>query len=352
MIKKVEAFATELLPKPGGLLFCAVSGGADSMCMLDIMRRISRTRGFDVCVLHFNHELRGKASESDAEFVASYCKSNGVPCIVGRPDAPLKNASEALAREARYAFFYSVMEGFPDSVASYAPADVPTEYSDGNGNVTRTSPSDVPSNGLNAARDCKIATAHNSNDNAEQFLMRLNGIPAERDLLVRPLLCVSRREIERYNRRYNVPHIEDLSNLDRKFTRNRVRLNVMPELTELNPRFAEQVLAFTTRSRADDRYLFTLAETFLLEQGFAVSSPALNRAAFNALPEPIASRAVILCVAAFADDDATANAVYREHVAAALLLARQNVSGKRLQLPHGLVLCIERERLVFTIDDK
>jgi tRNA(Ile)-lysidine synthase len=313
MIKKVEAFSAEMLPGSGETLYCAVSGGADSMCMLTVMLRLGKKRGFDVSVLHFNHGLRGIASDNDAEFVVDYCAKLGVPCVIGKPSEPLANASEETARNARYSFLFRAAD-------------------DG----------------------CKIATAHNANDNAEQFLMRLNGIPHNRQQLIRPLLCVTRSEIERFNRAYNVPCVDDASNLDRRYTRNRVRLDVMPTLTALNPRFAEQVLAFTTRTRRDDEYLYTLADNFLTEQRFSASQSTLKRNAFNALPAPIASRVIILCVRVFsggADSDlvnGNGGVIYREHVETALTLSRQNVSGKQLQLPRGLVLRIEREQLVFS----
>ena len=148
-----------LLPA-GCTVLCAVSGGADSVCLLDLVRRLG-----DVTVLcaHFDHGIRGAESARDVAFVEALCKEWGVPFFPGRGDVPAYAAANGLsietaARELRYAFL--------ERTAKEQGADV-------------------------------IATAHNLNDNAETILFRmargtglrgLTGIPARRGRIVRPLL--------------------------------------------------------------------------------------------------------------------------------------------------------------------
>ncbi len=158
-----------LLPA-GCTVLCAVSGGADSVCLLDLVRRLG-----DVTALcaHFDHGIRGAESARDAAFVEALCEEWGVPFFLGRGDVPAYAAENGLsietaARELRYAFL--------ERTAKEQGADV-------------------------------IATAHNLNDNAETILFRmargtglrgLAGIPARRGKIVRPLLQTPRRDIEEY----------------------------------------------------------------------------------------------------------------------------------------------------------
>ena len=157
----------ELLP-PEGRVLCAVSGGADSMALLHML--LARP-GLTVCAAHFEHGLRGEASLADAAFVETWCRERGVPCLVGHGDTRRHAAAQRLgieeaARELRYRF----LEEAADSLGCAV-----------------------------------IATAHNADDNAETLLLHLlrgsgaeglRGIPPRRGRIIRPLLDMTRREIE------------------------------------------------------------------------------------------------------------------------------------------------------------
>ena len=113
MLENVKALTTEydMLPR-GGLVLCAVSGGADSMCLLHLLMSLSREGGFRVAAAHYDHRLRGEESARDAAFVAEWCALRGIPCIVEAGDvgreAELRGLGvEETARQMRYEFLPS-----------------------------------------------------------------------------------------------------------------------------------------------------------------------------------------------------------------------------------------------------
>lgn len=190
----------------------AVSGGADSVSLLRGVVELSRGGAGRVVVAHFNHGLRPGEADLDEAFVADLSRKLGLPCVVGRPDQPLTRrpagkASESAARDARYRFLRATAAQWG---ARYA------------------------------------ATAHTADDQAETILHRiargtglrgLRGIPRARPLipgvtLLRPLLPVRRQEARAYLQSLGQDFREDSSNRDRRFTRNRIRCQILPQLVE------------------------------------------------------------------------------------------------------------------------
>ncbi len=243
----------------GSRVLCAVSGGADSMCLLHWMLN---QEDLQVCAAHFEHGLRGEESLRDAAFVEAWCAERGVPFLLGRGDAAAAarekgRGIEETARELRYAFLEQAAERL----------------------------------------GCDwILTAHNADDNAETMLLNLCrgagaaglcGIPPVRGRILRPLLGCTRAEIEDYLRREEVPHVEDGSNREEIFRRNRIRLQVMPVLRELNPRFSQAALRTADLLREDRDCLEALAEDFLRRE---FDGESLSLDAFNGLHRAVASR--------------------------------------------------------------
>ncbi len=223
-----------LLPS-GSRVLCAVSGGADSVCLLHWLREQPDLRLF---AAHYEHGLRGEEALRDAAFVEELCEAWGIPCAVEHGDASAyasekRMGIEEAARELRYDFLERTAE----------------------------------------ALGCdRIATAHNADDNAETVLLNLcrgagaaglSGIPPKRGRIVRPLLGATRAEIEAYLREHDLPHVEDSSNESLSFRRNLLRHRVLPVLRELNPRFSEAVLRTSALLREDEACLDMLAEDFL-----------------------------------------------------------------------------------------
>ena len=207
--------------KPGDTVICAVSGGADSMALLWAMYQLKDQLGISLEAAHFNHNLRGAESDRDEAFVREFCKNHGIACYVGRGEVISgEKGLEAAAREARYGFLQSLP-------------------------------------GI-------IATAHTADDNAETMLMHLvrgtglkglGGITPKTDRLIRPMLTVTRDDVEAFLEEYALPHVEDSSNAEDDFLRNRIRHGILPLMRAENPRIGENLSAMALLLRQDEACL-------------------------------------------------------------------------------------------------
>ena len=282
----------------GGPVTAALSGGADSVAMLCLLRELSRELGITVTAAHFNHHLRGAASDDDEQFCRDLCARLGIPLRCGGADvAALAKKQgvglETAAREARYGF-------------------------------------------LRAEGDL-VATAHNADDNLETVLLHLTrgaalrglgGIPPRRDRIVRPILCLTRAEILDYLRENGLPHVEDATNQEEICARNRLRLHVTPALREENPNLARSVLSASLSLREDEAYLSQLArETLAAARRDGGWSATVLRDA----PRPLRLRALRLLL----EEHGARNLTLRHLEAAEALLTA--APSAEVQLP-GLVL--------------
>ena len=243
MLNNLRAFnRTHRLIEKGDTIVCAVSGGADSMALLWSLYLLKEEWDLTVEAAHFNHHLRREESDRDEQFVRDFCDGYGIPLHVGSADVkPGKKGLEAAAREARYAFL-------------------------------RTLPG-------------KIATAHTADDNAETILLHLvrgtglkglGGIMPRNGNVIRPLLSVTRTQVEELLEEYCVPHIEDSSNETDQFLRNRLRHGVMPLLRQENPRIAENLSAMALRLRQDEEALSSMADADADVPTLRAQSPAVR----------------------------------------------------------------------------
>ncbi len=241
LLAGVERILVGLLPKlTSRRIVAAVSGGPDSMALLLLLDRLRGTLGFALHVGHADHGLRGEEAREDARFVESAARDIGLPVTLGRLDVnALRDARrmsvEEAAREARYAFLVETAAGVG------APA---------------------------------IALGHTADDQAETVLMHLlrgsgtyglAGMPAvshlpadrygERVALVRPLLDFTKAETRAYCELRGVTPREDSTNSSLEITRNRVRLELMPQLERFNPRFRDALLRLSASSAHDLDFL-------------------------------------------------------------------------------------------------
>ena len=205
---------------PGDRVVLGVSGGIDSVVLLDVLARLAPRMRFTLRALHVNHQLSPNAS-AWARFCRVECRARNVPCSVAKVNVARGNSIERAAREARYAAFA-------------------------------------------AARADYVALAHNLDDQVETVLLQLlrgagvkglSGMPFMRSLaarasVVRPLLDTPRGDIERYAKRRKLRWIEDESNLATHFTRNWLRIEVLPVIAERVPAYRE-TLARAARNMAE-----------------------------------------------------------------------------------------------------
>lgn len=248
------------LVSPGDRVICAVSGGADSVALLFALYLLRDKLKIQLEAAHFNHQLRREESQRDEIFVRDFCARYDIPLHVGSAQVqPGKKGLEAAARDARYAFL-ETLEG-------------------------------------------KIATAHTADDNAETVLLHLirgtglkglGGIAPQRGKLIRPMLSVTRQEVEAFLNEWSLPHVEDSSNASDVFLRNRIRHHVMPLLREENPKIGENLSKMALRLRMDEEYL-TRQSTFVTPPDVGLLRtlpPALRSRALEAflkqsgIPEP------------------------------------------------------------------
>lgn len=206
----------------GDTVVVAVSGGADSMAMLNFLLSVKEKFNLHIIVAHIEHGIRGEESKADAEFVKDYCKKNNVDFKIKHINAPeeAKKASmgvEEYSRKARYEFFYSI------------PCD-------------------------------KIATAHNLSDNAETVLFRLFrgtglkgmcGIPPVRDKIIRPFIEISSEEIRAFCRENNIEYRNDSTNNCNDYSRNIIRNEILPLAKKINSSCENSIFGFITNANED-----------------------------------------------------------------------------------------------------
>ena len=229
-IKQVRHTITKYnMIRRSDLIVVAVSGGPDSVCLLNILQELKDELGIELVVAHFNHGLRPGEDEAETRFVESLALSYNLPFEEKRVNLSIKagNSSfEEMARHARYIFLEEVKERL-------------------------------------AAQ--KIAVGHNLNDQAETLLMRLfrgsgpsglAGIPPCRDKgIIRPLIEISSDKLESYLDGRNLTYMTDSSNLETRYLRNKIRLDLLPRLKKYQPRIVELLGQTAEIMRNDEAWL-------------------------------------------------------------------------------------------------
>ena len=224
------------LIKSGDKILVALSGGPDSVCLLNILFALKEELNIDIAAAHLNHLLRGEDAFKDEEYVIDICNKMGIQCFVKRVDINSyskehKLSSEMAGRNVRYDFFDEI----------------------------------IKKEGFN-----KIATAHNANDQAETILFRLmrgtgleglGGIKACRDnKVIRPILCLGREEVEKYIELQNLNPRIDKTNFEKIYNRNKIRLDILPYMKE---NFNEDIIQTLNRMslllQKDNEFLENLA---------------------------------------------------------------------------------------------
>ncbi len=296
----------ELSQFSGKRVCVALSGGRDSVALLHFLLHAGEGRAYSVSALTCEHGIRGERSLRDLAFVRTLCKEWDVPLRVFRLDVPVHARAtgqglEEAARELRYRCFQQVLDE--------GEADV-------------------------------VLTAHHRDDFAETVLFRLlrgtslaglNAFPT-RTGIARPLLGVTRAQIDAYVQENALPFVEDETNADAAYSRNFLRGEVFPLIEQRFERGAEHLVQFAERANADEQFLQSLAQEALTDEDCLPI----------ALPAPVFTRA---CVALL-----KRMGVSRDYTAAHIAdleALRSLQSGKKTSLPCGVEATREYDKIIF-----
>jgi tRNA(Ile)-lysidine synthase len=325
MLQSVTEFIEkhQLLPTSGEIIV-AVSGGADSLCLLHLLHRLcgpgKRYPELRLHAAHLNHKVRGEESQRDADAVAGIAATWGIPCTVGAIDVPAlarkeHRSLEDAARVARYRFLRQVAHGQP------------------------------------------IAVAHHAGDQVETLLlhwMRGSGLagmvgmlPRQQDIL-RPLLEVSHADTVAYCQRHAIVPLEDLSNTDPRFLRNRIRHELLPLLQSLNPGIQETLLRNAGVIRLDVEWIEAQVDAcwplvVTAEQDECIQ---LNAHALLELPLSLQRHLLRRVTARLSDGQSSLQA--RHYALLEQLLCHEDDGQeRRLDLPSGLRITYDFNHVLF-----
>ncbi len=305
----LEGIKSDNLIKTGDHVLVAVSGGADSVCLLHLMHRVRESVHIKLTCAHVNHGLREEA-RSDASFVENLCRKWEIPFVLQELDianlAKEKKISLELAgREARYAFFKSTH------------ADL-------------------------------ILTAHTKNDAAETVLLHmirgcglqgLCGIPKVReDGVYRPLLQFSRSQIEQYLCEHQIMWREDKSNQDNIFARNKIRNEIMPRILEMNPSFLETMERMTGILQDENLFMQEEASQYKCIT-YKDGAHHISLKKLDAMPLALRKRVVSAIVENADDVQAILNLHHKEN-------------GKRISLSGGWIAEKDYDEIVVFLPQK
>ncbi len=316
MIKKVGRFMEQWHMVPDNKkILVGFSGGADSLCLMEILRELSPYYELSLYAVHVHHGLRGENADQDAAFVESYCRKYEIPCRIFHVSAAKeareqKISVEEAGRNLRYRLFDRMKK----------------EWGTG-----------------------AIAVAHHQNDQAETVLFQMargssltgaGGIRPVNEGIIRPLLCVSKKEILSYLEQKKMTWREDESNADTTYTRNCIRHMILPLLEEkVNAGTAEHIADLALMLQQTEKYLRTVEDTIWndvvrkREDGVFLSEALLDE------PELFHQRLILRAVEVQAGGrkDVTA-----EHIRSVTRLFFVSC-GKKICLPCGIIAWKEKE---------
>lgn len=312
------------LIKDGDKIVLGVSGGPDSMCMLDMMRELKEEKNIDfkIYVAHINHMIRKEAID-DEKYVQDYCKKYNIEFYVKRADVQKiandkKIGTEEAGRKVRYAFFEEVLQ----------------------------------KTGSN-----KIAIAHNKNDKIETIIMHLlrgsglsglKGIEPIRDnKYIRPLLECEREEIEQYCEKKNLHPRIDKTNFENEYTRNKIRNIVIPYIKkEFNPNIIQTLSRLSEVAKDESNYVELQTQKaynkLLIEK--TDKQIVLNLKKFNQEENVIQKRLVLKSIK---DLNGSTDRIEKIHIEDIVKLCNNNVGNKYLTPNKNLKVLVKDKKIFF-----
>ncbi len=310
------------LIKSGDKIVLAVSGGPDSLFMLDILNKIRKDIDFNIVVCHVNHMIR-KEANLEEEFVKNFCKKINIECHTKRIDVlnyanNNKIGTEEAGRIVRYNFFEKVMK------------------------FTKSN---------------KIAIAHNKNDKVETVFMNLlrgsgitglRGIEPKRDeIYIRPIIEIDREEIEQYCEENKLNPCIDRSNFENIYTRNKLRNIVIPYIKEnFNPNIIQTITRLSELVSEEDDYLNNLVsikyKEILLEEKNKEIILDLNL--FNKEEKVIKKRLIIYTIKRI---NGTSKGLEKIHIEDIIKLCQNNIGNKFLTPNKNLKVLVKDKKIFF-----
>ena len=332
MRTRAEIFCKEYMDEimAGGpvRLVIGVSGGADSICLLFLMKNIIPKDS--IRVVHVNHMIRGPEADEDSLFVKSICEKEGIFFREIKKDIPsiaeeTGCSEEEAGRKIRYESFEKEAEGWESE------ENLPEE-------------------------SVKIAVAHHIEDSAETFLFNLfrgtgirglSGISGKRDRIIRPLLNVTRYDIEEYLKSIGQSFRTDRTNLYTSIPRNRIRINILPEAAKICPTASEHIVSASAKLRDITEYLDNVVDEAVKNVVLCSDedSVQIDKKAFNALPGVIASMLIVRILTSLTPGKKD---IGEAHVGAVMELAKAD-AGKHLDLPYGIEADYSYDKIIISI---
>lgn len=324
-----------------------LSGGPDSVCLFDVLLKLSESMNLSIHPVHVNHRLRPGEAEKDQQYVESLCRSRGLICESFTVDCnklaeELKMTSEEAGRKARYDAFYQVASGICEKESLGVRAD-----------------------------SVKIAVAHNADDQAETILFRLmrgTGVDGmagmaysrrERGFdVIRPILDVSRKEIERYCMENKLNPVTDKTNGQELYTRNRIRLSLIPFIErEFNENIKESLVRLGRIASGDRDYMWRetdrkYAELLIEEvretawgawEDEILHEVILEREGLSKTHEAVRHRIILKAFGKIGLD----KDISEERIKAADFIIERKQAPKTVEFPRGYKLSVAKGRVRF-----
>ncbi len=311
------------LIKENDTIVIGVSGGPDSMTLLNVLYSLKEVLKINIVVAHINHMLR-KEADSETEYVQKFCENINIECFVKRADInniskQKKVSTELAGREERYNFF--------EYVAKKVGAT-------------------------------KIATAHTANDNAETVLMNLmrgsstsglKGIEAIRDeRYIRPIIECTRKEIENYCEEKKLNPKYDKSNEENVYTRNKIRNQLIPYIQkEFNPNIIETINRLSKIVSKDEEFFHKIVEkeySNIIIAGDNNKEIILNLKKFNLLDDVIKSRIILYTIRELFG---STQGIEKIHIEDVIKLCKNNIGNKYLMPNKKLKVFVKKGKIFF-----
>ena len=301
-----------------------VSGGPDSMCLLNVLNKLKNEMQFEIVVAHINHMIR-KEADLETEYVKRYCKKNNIEYFVKKVDVIQKAfkdkiGTEEAGRKVRYDFFEEVRRK------------------------------------TNAN---KIATAHNANDNAETILMNLirgSGISGlkgiefiRNNIIIRPLLSCNRTEIEEYCNKEALNPKFDESNKENNYTRNKIRNLLIPYIQkEFNPNIVESLNRLSSLAKEENIYwnkIIKIEYNNLIDKELCQNNCiAIKLKEFNCLEKVVKSKMIFYIINELLG---SIQGIQKIHIEDILKLCENNIGNKFLVPNKKIKILVKNKRIFF-----